>query len=137
MTTRKRSTRLLALEKQAEVEATERRRQHDELEAKGRELRHAKREQTRAERAAEREERLRQKEVMFTPKLASDVLAMLQLSLTTTISASWRRHWRHRGKKRLELRLLILLRGMRNLLLPPLAARLELLPLRRLWVNIP
>jgi hypothetical protein len=73
VTARKRSTRLLALEKQAEAETAERRRKHDELEAKGRELRQAKREQTRAERAAEREERLRQKEVMFAPELAIDV----------------------------------------------------------------
>jgi len=54
---------LLAIEKQAEAETAERRRKHNELEARGRELRHAKREQTRAERAAEREERIRQKEV--------------------------------------------------------------------------
>lgn len=75
VTTRKRSTRLLAIEKQAEAEAAERRRKHDELEARGRELRQAKREQTRAERAAEREERMRQKEASLVSQYVVNVLA--------------------------------------------------------------
>lgn len=75
VTTRKRSTRLLAIEKQVEAEAAERRRKHDELEARGRELRQAKREQTRAERAAEREERMRQKEASLVSQYVVNVLA--------------------------------------------------------------
>lgn len=102
MNTRKRSSRIQALEDHQKVEDDAKKARMAEEEGKGREKRQEKREQTRAERALEREERARQKEVRFAIRLSA-CMEPDYIGWSVT-SRRLMQLWKPNGKKRTSSR---------------------------------